>query len=389
MQAGRNLAVLDAQGRLDQPGDPGSGFAMAEVCFDRAHPAGLVAWATLAQDGAQGPQFDRIPLAGARAVGFDVLGGGRVQAGAGKGLAHAGDLGLEVGGGHAIAAAVGIDGRAMDQGHDRIAAAAGLREGFQQHHPRPFRAHVAIGAGVKTLATSIGRQQPGLAEAHLDARMDEGLHATGQGRRGFAAPEAFTGQMHGHQRRGAGRVNGEAGALQIQEIGDPVGGNAARIARQHERLVIGGGVVLAGGPEQGAVIEAGDANEDPHRLAAQAIEGLAAMLEGAPGHLQQQPLLGIHAKGFPRRDAEEGRIKLVDPPNEAATPDVLAEGLERIGVEMLGQVPAAGGNVRNPITPFAKQVPKGLGRANATGKPTTHAHNRDGFGAGDCRREGQ
>ena len=353
MQAGRNLAVLDAQGRLDQAGDPGSGFAMAEVCFDRAHPAGLVARSTLAQDGAQGPQFDRIPLAGARAVGLHVLGGGWIQAGAGKSLAHAGDLGLEVGGGHAIAAAVGIDGRAMDQGHDRIAAAPGLREALKQHHARPFRAHVAIGAGVKTLATSIGRQQPGLAEAHLDARMDQGLHATGQGRRRFAAPEAFTGQMHRHQRRGAGRVDREAGALQIQEVGDPVGGDAARIARQHERLVIGGGVVLAGGPEQGAVIEAGDANEDAHRLAAQAIEGLAAMLEGAPGHLQQQALLGIHAKGFPRRDAEEGRIKLVDALNEAATSHVLAEGLERIGVEMLAQVPAAGGNVRNPIAAFA------------------------------------
>ena len=354
VQAGRDLAVLDAQGRLDQAGNPGGGFAMAEVCFDRAHPAGLVAWAALPQHGAQGPQFDRIPLAGARAVGLHVLGGGRVQAGAGKGLAHAGDLGLEVGGSHAIAAAVGINSRAMDQGHNWIAAAAGLREGFQQHHPRPFRAHVAIGAGVKTLATSIGRQQPGLAEAHLDARMDEGLHATGQGRRGFAAPEAFTGQMHGYQRRGAGRVDREAGALQIQEVGDPVGGDAARIARQHERLVIGGGVVLAGGPEQGAVIEAGDADKHPHRLAAQAIEGLAAMLEGAPGHLQQQPLLGIHAKRFPRRDTEEGRIKLVDVLNEAAASHVLAQGLERIGVEMLAQVPAAGGNVRNPIAPFAQ-----------------------------------
>ena len=113
------------------------------------------------------------------------------------------------------------------------------------------------------------------------------------------------------------------------------------------------------------------------------------MLQGAPGHIQEQPLLGINAEGFPRRDAKERRIKVVDVLNEAAAPDVLAEGLERIGIEMLVEVPTAGGNVRNPIAPFAKQVPKGLGRANATGKPTTNPHNRDGFGARDCRREGQ
>jgi hypothetical protein len=137
VQAGGNLTVKDAERRFDQAGDAGGRFAMAQVGFHRAHPAGLTLGATFAQNRAQGPQFDRIPLAGASAVGFDVLGGGRIQAGAGKGLAHAGDLGLEVGGGHAIAAAVGIHGRAVDQGHDRITAAAGFREGLSNTTPAP------------------------------------------------------------------------------------------------------------------------------------------------------------------------------------------------------------------------------------------------------------
>ena len=160
---------MHTQRRLDQSGDTGRGFRMAQVGFHRPHPAGPFRLAALAQHLAQGPQLDRITLTGTGAMGLHVLGGGRVETGTGKRGAHAGDLGPQVGGHHAVAAAVGVHGRAMDQGIDRIPIGLGRSEGFEQHRPGALRARVTIGGGIEALAAAIGSQQPRLAEVHLDA----------------------------------------------------------------------------------------------------------------------------------------------------------------------------------------------------------------------------
>ena len=110
MEAGRQLPLGHTQGRLDQTGDAGGGFGMAQVGLHRTHPAALPLRPALGEHGAQGPQLDRVALAGAGAVGLHVLGGGRIDPRPGKGRAHAGHLGPGIGGHHAVAAAIGIDG---------------------------------------------------------------------------------------------------------------------------------------------------------------------------------------------------------------------------------------------------------------------------------------
>ena len=74
------------------------------------------------------------------------------------------------------------------------------RKGLEQHHPRPFRAHIAIRRRIKALATAIGGQQTRLAEAHLNTRMNQRLHPPRQRHLGFPPPEALAGQMHRYQR---------------------------------------------------------------------------------------------------------------------------------------------------------------------------------------------
>ena len=300
VEAGGQLAVLHAQGGLDQAGDAGGGFAVAQVGLDRTHPAGLLVGSALAQHRAQGPQLDRVALAGAGAVGLDVLGGRRIDARPLKGGPHAGHLGPQVGRHHAVGAAVGVDRRAVDQRHDRIAVGLGGRQGLEQHRPGALAAHVAVGGRIEAFAAAVGRQQARLAEAALDARMDQGLDAPHQGGRAFAAPEAFAGQVHRHQRAAAGGIDREAGPLEIKEIGQPVGGDATGVARQHKRLVVGDAVLLGRGPQQRAVVRARNAHEHGGARAANALERLAGRLDGLPGHLHQQPLLRIHAHRFPR-----------------------------------------------------------------------------------------
>ena len=367
VQAGRQLPVMHRQRRFDQARDAGGRFGMAKVGLHRTHPAGERFRTPLTQHGAQSSQLKRIPLASAGAVGFHVLGSGRIDAGTGEGLAHAGHLGAGIGRHHAVAAAIGIDGRAVDQGVDRITGSLGGRQGLEQHHARPLGAHVAIGAGIEALASAIGRQQPGLAEAHLDAGVDQRLHPTGERRFRFTAPQAFAGQVHRHQGGGAGCVHREAGALEIKEVGEPVGSDAAGVAGQHEGFVVGRGVALRRGPEQRAVVGTGDAHEHPHRPAPQGFRRHATILKGTPGHLEQQALLGIHAHGLPRRDAEEGCIELVDAINEAAPAHMLGERMLRIGMEVPIQTPALRRDLADRLAALAQQGPEILRALDTAG----------------------
>jgi hypothetical protein len=72
--------------------------------------------------------------------------------------------------------------------------------------------------------------------------------------------------------------------------------------------------------------------DNPHRPAPQGFRRHAAILNSAPGQLQQQSLLGIHSEGLPRRDAEESSIELIDAIDEAAPAQVLGE---RMGFQLL------------------------------------------------------
>ena len=59
------------------------------------------------------------------------------------------------------------------------------------------------------------------------------------------------------------------------------------------------------------------ADEDPGPRASKPIRRLTGILERLPGHLEQQPLLRIHLRGFPRRNAEQLRVERVDAVEEA------------------------------------------------------------------------
>ena len=264
MQAGRQLPVAQAKHGLDQTGDPRRRFTVAQVGFQRPHAAGPLRAPLGAQHGAQGPQLDRIPLAGACAMGFHIQTGTRIQSCLGIGPADAVGLSPLAGGRHPRAAAIGIHGRAANHRLDRITIAQGGRKRLEQHSPSPLGAHITIRIGIETAATALRREQPGLAEGHLQARMNQGLHPPGQGQLRFAAPEAGAGLIHSHKRRGASRIDRETGAPPVEAVGDPIGGNAPGVARENEGIVIRGKPTLLRGPEQGAVIATGNAHKHTH-----------------------------------------------------------------------------------------------------------------------------
>lgn len=110
VEVGGDGLVLEGEDDFDEAGDAGGGFEVADVGFDGADVVGLPGRAVFVVDGAQGVEFDGVAEGGAGAVGFDVADPGRGQAGVGQGLANDGLLGLAVGCGEAVGAAVLVDG---------------------------------------------------------------------------------------------------------------------------------------------------------------------------------------------------------------------------------------------------------------------------------------
>ena len=90
VQVGRQFAVLQGQHGFNEASYARGRFGVADVGFNGAHHQR--AGAALAQDGAQGFDFDRVAQGCAGAVRFDVVDLGGLEAGGGQGGADDGLL---------------------------------------------------------------------------------------------------------------------------------------------------------------------------------------------------------------------------------------------------------------------------------------------------------
>ncbi|KAG0749008.1 hypothetical protein G6F24_015307 [Rhizopus arrhizus] len=145
--------------RLDQAGNAGRGFQVAQVALDRSDRQRSVLAALLCQGGSDGARLDGGADRGAGAVRFQVIDVGGRNACLFIGLPH--QRGLRVGAGHRQAgfAAIGIDGRSGHHGQDVVAVGNGLVIILQQEDATAFRADVAVARCVNDIAAAAGRQQ--------------------------------------------------------------------------------------------------------------------------------------------------------------------------------------------------------------------------------------
>src|SRR5262249_51936541 len=183
-----------------------------------------------------------------------------------------------------------------------------------------------------------------------------------QRERARAVPQALASQVHGDQRRGARRVDGEAGTTQIETVGDAVRGDARDPARGAVDVYV---AALVGTRLQQLVVVSGDADEYSGRRAAPRSGDLAAIFQRLASGLEQHPLLRIHEGRLTRRDAEEAGIEAVDVVDEA-TPatDRFADSARRRIVIGVG-VPAIGGNLPYGVNAARQQPPKRVGAEGA------------------------
>ncbi len=379
VQVGRQPPVAQGQDGLDQPGHPRRALGVSDLALDRAHQQGLLGRTPGTQGGTEGLQFQGIAQRGSHPVGFDVVHLPGLDPGPLQGPADHRLLGGTVGGGQAVAPAVLVGGASPHQGQDPVAVVQGRRQGLEDHQGAAVAADVAVGGGVEDAAASAGREgSHGGHDARGLGREDQ-VHAPGQRQVAFPLAKGLTGQVDGQQRGGAGGVQGQGRTLQPQLVGQPPGRHAGR----HPGA--GPGVHLAGIAQHGEVVQGAQADEDPGGRPLQAFGRKGGVLQGLPGGLQQEALLGIHHPGFPRRDPEERGVESVDIREEAAPAGHHAARDLRVGVVQGPGVPALGRDLGDGVPARDQEFPEGLRALGAPRIVAADPDQRDGFAMGRPR----
>jgi hypothetical protein len=220
VKAGRNDAVVERQGRLDEAGHPGCALGVSEVRLhgpDGTRPAGRAA---IREDGAQGPELDGIARSRAGAMGLDVCDETRRHARMAIGLAQHVLLPALPGSGHEAARpAVVVDGAAEDDRVDAVAVGLGASQRLEGDESRSFAAHISVGPRVAELAAAVRGEHLRLRIRDADAGLQDDVRAARQGELALPRPDALAREVDRGEGGRARGVDGEARTLEPEGVG--------------------------------------------------------------------------------------------------------------------------------------------------------------------------
>src|SRR5438067_8500196 len=111
-----------------------------------------------------------------------------------------------------------------------------------------------------------------------------------------------------------------------------------------------------------------NADEDARGTAGQPLHGLACIFQRFPGHLEQQPLLGVHASRLLWRDAKETGIEAIDMFDETTPAAIRLAWDGRVRVEEQVGIPALRRYPSNRVRAALQQLPVRLGRTRPAWK---------------------
>ena len=233
----------------------------------------------------------------------------RLDASLAQRLAQHGLLRQSVWHSETAAEAILVDRAAADEGVDAAAAGKSVRQPFDNEEDDALAARITICAGVERFAQAIWGEE--FVQADGVGRGEDQVAPADQRQAALTAAQAVAGGVQGDERRGAGGINCQARAVQVEGVGDAVGGDAERIALD-EIVVNQGRVGCLGRDLQPPVVVQPDANEDARGAPGQAGWDDPGVFQRFPANFQRQALLWIHGIRFARRDAEEMSVKLIN-----------------------------------------------------------------------------
>jgi hypothetical protein len=310
VEAGRQLAVLQGEHGLDQPGDAGRHVQVADVALHRADGAEAPAVGVLAEGPGHRLDLDRIAQRRAGAVGLDVGDRRRIDPGDAQGLADHRRLPLDPRGREAdLQAAVVVDRRPQDDGADRVAVGQRVLQPLQHDEPHPGAEDAPLGRGVEGPAVPVRRHHRSRHVAVAEAGVGLDRDAAGERQVALLVEQRLAGGVDGDQRGRAGALQAVARPGQVELVGDPGDQRVRGVAEDHLQRIGARGQRVADQVEE-QVGREGGAGVDPDP-GGDALGVVAGALERLPGALEEDPVLRIHELRLARVDAEEELVEAV------------------------------------------------------------------------------
>ncbi len=107
------------------------------------------------------------------------------------------------------------------------------------------------------------------------------------------------------------------------------------------------------------------------------IEDESGIFDRLPCGLEEETMLRIHVRRFPRRDTKELRIKLIDGVNKSAPQCDGFATYARFSIIVSRHVPAIGWHFNDAFPAFDEKLPKGILRTHAAGETAPDSNNRN------------
>ncbi len=219
----------------------------------------------------------------------------------------------------------------------RPGVAPRLGELAQHQRHRALAAHIAVGQRREGARAAGRREHPRAREADEGRGRGEHVHPAHDGELDPPALQRHRGLGERDDGGGAGRVQRQARALEVEDIGDAVGDDGQAVARHEMRL---DGAEIE--ERTVRVVGGGGADIDAHRPPGKRGGGDARILQRLPHHLEHEALLGVHLRRLARRKAEGLGVEGVRLAQIAAGEGVGGPAHARVGVEEALGVPAVG-----------------------------------------------
>ena len=310
MQRGRNLLPRQRHGGLEQTRHAGSGVEVADVGLDRAD---LQFVRAIAVSLAKRAQLDRVADRRARPVRLHIIDGGGGNSGGRQRLGDHFRLALDTRREEAdFAAAVIVDGAALDHGVDGVASLDGVAEPAQDHEAETAPKNRSGRAGVKGAAMAVLRLDFVLAIRVADGMGNLDADRAGEGHVAAELEQALAGEMDRDERGRARGLDVDARPLEIHLVGG---------ARGEDILVISG---VAQEKDAFPLDEIGIAQEvvdeigirpRPGEDAGRALKcawSVPGVFQRFPRTFQEKALLRVHDGRLARADSEKSGIECVE-----------------------------------------------------------------------------
>ncbi len=372
----RDDAPPQCEHDLEEARDTGGQGGVTDVGLHRSDVTRAGRGVPPAEDPDEGLRLDGIAELGPGAVRLDVAHLVRGHARARVHLLQQRGLGVRAGRGDPVGPAVPVGPRPLDHRVHGVSVGQGPLQRFEYDGPHRLAEHDPVGRGVERDAAAGGRQHAGATGPHVHPGRDHERHTAGQRHVALTRAQARHGLVHRHQGRGARRVDGDRGALEVEVVGDTGGQDRGRVAQ--EGLA---GAVRAAALQQAEVVARARADEDTAAGPLGAGHRVPGVLQGRPRLLQEQPLLGVDQLRLHRGQVEEGGIEPVHVRKQRGPLAVRASAGPPVGVVVPRQVPAFGGHLADTAAALREVAPEGV-QVRGVGEAARHADHCDVPGPG-------